>query len=76
MRSATSKRIKLMPKFQIKSLRIKIGVWTGLCLVLAVAGIMVNAIVAARNSANESAKQYAVSEARVVAIINNEQSQS
>jgi methyl-accepting chemotaxis protein len=56
-----------MPKFQLKTLQMKIGLWTGLCLVLSAAGIIVFAIIAARTSANAAANNFALSEARAAA---------
>jgi methyl-accepting chemotaxis protein len=56
-----------MPKFQVKTLRMKIGLWTGLCLVLCAAGIITFAILNTRTAANTAAKNAALSEARVAA---------
>jgi methyl-accepting chemotaxis protein len=55
------------PKFQLKTLQMKIGLWTGVCLVLTAAGIIVYAIIAARASANTAANNYAFSEAQAAA---------
>jgi methyl-accepting chemotaxis protein len=54
-------------RIQLKSLRMKIGLWTGICLVLSAGGIITYAIFVARTSAITVAKNAVVAEARVTA---------
>jgi methyl-accepting chemotaxis protein len=56
-----------MLKFQMKTLRMKISFWTGLCLIVSGAGIIVYAVFAARSEATIAAKSFALSEARAMA---------